>query len=168
MALEMFLKIDGVVGGTRNYQHKGWTDILSWNWALEHCAPDLASTAPCANMNQINVRKTTGPESPAILRLFAERAPIKLAEISAIPIVGKREKVNKYLSIVMQDVLVTSIRTDGEGEENYFRESIILQFGKIKFETYQNTPGDASGGEAKSENFEFAWDLDQNAEWVSA
>ena len=38
MALEMFLKIDGVVGGTRNYQHKGWSDMLSWNWNLERVA----------------------------------------------------------------------------------------------------------------------------------
>lgn len=55
MALEMFLKMDGVVGGTRNYQHKGWSDMLSWNWNLECVADNAGGDRPCVNMNQITI-----------------------------------------------------------------------------------------------------------------
>ena len=166
MALEMFLKIDGVDGGTRNYQHKGWADILSWNWNLERLPEDLAAAAePCARMNQITILKAIGKESAALLRLFVDQTPIKSIEISVIPVVGKREALLKYMSIVMQDVRIISMRTDGEAEENFFRERLILEFGKIKYEVYHHTAGDPNDGAATAvvENYTFEWDMTTNA-----
>ena len=119
MALEMFLKIDGVVGGTRNYQHKGWSDMLSWNWNLERVGDNAGGNQPCANMNQITVLKAIGKESAALLQLFAEQKKISTVEISAMPVVGKREASQKYLSIVMEDVRLCAMRTDGEADENF-------------------------------------------------
>lgn len=165
MALEMFVKFDGIHGGTRNYQHKGWADMLSWNWNLEHTPEDLvASGEPCAGMNQITVLKAIGQESAALLRSFVDRTPIKLVEISVIPVVGKREALQKYLSIVMEDVHITAIRTDGEAEEMFFRERLILEFAKIKYEVYHHSASDPNDTTANAtvENFTFEWDLTAN------
>ena len=166
MALEMFLKIDGVDGGTRNYQHKGWADMLSWNCNLERTPEDLAANGePCASMNQITILKAIGKESTTLLRLFVDQTPIKLVEVSVIPVVGKREALLKYMSIVMEDVRITAMRTDGEAEENFFRERLVLKFGKMKYEVYHHSardPNDAASG-AKVENFTFSWDLAANA-----
>ncbi len=166
MSLEIFLKLDGVVGGTRNYQHKGWADLLSWRWALENGTTDGAS--PCAGMNHLSVLKLTGPESPALLRLFAQQTLIKSAEISAIPLVGKREKAQQYVSIAMEDVRVVNIRTEGEAEDNAFRETITLKFGKIRYETFNHPAGDPNAAavvDDAKEKFEFSWDMDQNQQW---
>jgi len=164
MALEMFLKIDGVDGGTRNYQHKGWADMLSWNWNLERTPTDLTATSePGVSMNQITILKSIGKESSALLRLFVDQTPIKLVEISVMPVVGKREAQLKYLSIVMEDVLITAIRTDGEAEESFFRERLILEFSKVKYEIYHHSAGGPNDGAAtKVENFTFDWDSATN------
>jgi type VI secretion system secreted protein Hcp len=169
MSLEIFLKLDGVVGGTRNYQHKGWSDVLSWNWALEPGASDAAT--PCASMNRLTVLKLTGPESPALMRLFAEQTLIKSAEISAIPVVGKREKAQQYLSLSMDDVRVANLRTEGEAEDNAFRETMTLQFGKIRYETYNHAVSDPNASTVAAETkdrFEFRWDMEQNRQWPNA
>ncbi len=166
MALEMFLKIDGIDGGTRNYQHKGWADMLSWNWNLERTSEEqIADGQPCGSMNQITILKPIGKESAALIRSFVEQTPIKLVEISVIPVVGKREALLKYQSIIMEDVRITAMRTDGEAEENFFRERLILNFGKIKYEVYHHSSGDPNDGAggAKVENFTFAWDLVANS-----
>lgn len=166
MSLEIFLKLDGVAGGTRNYQHKGWADVLSWTWALEPGASDTAT--PCAGMNRLTVVKLTGPESPVLLRLFVEQTPIKSAEISVIPLVGKREKAQQYLSIAMEDVRVTNIRAEGVAEESAFRETMTLQFGKIRYETYSHTASDPNAPTAVvagTEKFEFRWDMASNRQW---
>ena len=163
MALEMFLKIDGVVGGTRNYQHKGWSDMLSWNWNLERVGDNAGGNQPCANMNQITVLKAIGKESAAILQLFAEQKKISTVEISAMPVVGKREASQKYLSIVMEDVRLCAMRTDGEADENFFRERLILEFGKIKYEIYNHTATNPGATTASGvENFTFGWNLATN------
>lgn len=162
MPLEMFLKIDGVEGGTRNYQHKGWADMLSWNWNLERRS--AAAEQACTGMNQITILKAIGRESSALLRLFAEQTPIKAVEISVMPIVGKRELLQKYLSIVMRDVRIKSMRTDGEAEENFFRERLVLEFEKITYEIYHHAASLPNSGAAAAgpENFVFAWDLTAN------
>ena len=169
MSLEIFLKLDGVVGGTRNYQHKGWADLLSWNWAME---PGVANdSGPCAGMNRLTVLKLIGPESPALLRLFVEQTLIKSAEISAIPLVGKREKAHQYVSLAMEGVRVTNIRTEAEAEDNAFRETLALQFGKIRYETYNQVASDPNAPAAAAdpkEKFEFRWDMDHNRQWPDA
>jgi type VI secretion system secreted protein Hcp len=162
MALEMFLKVDGVEGGTRNYQHKGWADMLSWNWNLQRQA--AAGEQACTGMNQITILKAIGRESAALLRLFVEQTPIKAVEISVMPVVGKRELLQKYLSIVMRDVRINAMRTDGEAEESFFRERLVLEFEKIKYEIFHHTASVPNSGSASadSENFVFAWDLSAN------
>jgi type VI secretion system secreted protein Hcp len=164
MALEMFLRIDGVVGGSRNYQHKGWADMLSWNWNLEHSSQkSAADSLQCENMNQITVLKAIGKESAAVLKLFAEKTPISAVEISVMPVVGKRESAQKYLSIVMEDVIISSVRTDGEAEENFFRERLILTFGKINYEFFQYAATDPGAANSAGESFSFGWDLNTNS-----
>ena len=169
MSLEIFLKLDGVVGGTRNYQHKGWADLLSWHWAL---APGAANDAgPCAGMNRLTVVKHIGPESPALLRLFVEQTLIRSAELSAIPQVGKREKAQQYVSLAMEDVRVTDIRTEGGAEDNAFTETVSLQFAKIRYETFNHAAGDPNAPTASAdpkEKFEFRWDMEHNRQWPSA
>ena len=44
MSLEIFLKLDGVVGGTRNYQHKGWADLRVTDIRTDGGAEDNAFT----------------------------------------------------------------------------------------------------------------------------
>ena len=34
MALQMYMKMDGVLGDSKSYKHKGWADVLSWNWGM--------------------------------------------------------------------------------------------------------------------------------------
>ncbi|MFT4584298.1 MAG: type VI secretion system secreted protein Hcp [Gammaproteobacteria bacterium] len=163
MALEMFLRIDGVAGGSRNYQHKGWADMLSWNWNLEHSSEkSAADSLQCENMNQITVLKAIGKESAALLKLFVERTPISAVEISVMPVVGKRESSQKYLAILMEDVVISSVRTDGEAEENFFRERLILTFGKINYEFFQYAASAPNAATSEGESFTFGWDLNTN------
>ncbi len=167
MALEIFLKLDGVVGGTRNYQHKGWADLLSWHWAL--ATGEANDAAPCSGMNRLTVLKLIGPESPALLRLFVEQTLIPAAEISAIPQVGKREKAQQYVSLAMEDVRVTDIRTDGGAEDNAFTETVSLCFGRIRYETFNHAvidPNATSGSPDSQEKFEFRWDMAHNRQWA--
>ena len=65
MALEIFLRLVGVTGGSRNYYHPGWADVLSWQWCLS--APDAGATP-----DQIKLVKRVGIESPMVMTLWAQ------------------------------------------------------------------------------------------------
>ena len=34
MAIDMYMKVEGMTGESQDSNHKGWTDVLSFNWAL--------------------------------------------------------------------------------------------------------------------------------------
>lgn len=79
-----------------------------------------------------------------------------------MPVVGKRESSQKYLAILMEDVVISSVRTDGEAEENFFRERLILTFGKINYEFFQYAASDPNAATSEGESFTFGWDLNTN------
>lgn len=34
MAIDMYMKVEGMTGESQDSNHKGWTDVLSFNWGL--------------------------------------------------------------------------------------------------------------------------------------
>jgi len=167
MPVEMYLKMDGVTGGSQNFTYKGWSDVSSWGWGLvsnrnsAHVADnDLTS------FKEISVTKRIGIDSPAIMQLYAQGTTIKNAEINVIPILSKKEGKQKYLVLHMEDVLVKSIVIGGTTEEDFFNEKIILLFSRIKFDyNFYSTPTSENAKVTKTE-YSFAWDIGSNKQWA--
>lgn len=163
MSVEIYLKLDGVTGGTRNFAHKGYSDVISWSWELQsNRSSSQISEGDKTAFRQISVVKRIGMDSPNILSLYAQGKSITSAELTIVPVVAKREAKQKYLTIQMEDVLVKSVVTGGSSAEELFNETIVLLFGRVRYEFSVNAvPGsDAVGGDYK-----FAWDINQNREW---
>ena len=161
MAVEMFLRLDGITGGSRSYHHKGWSDLLSWRWGL-----DRAPGADAAlHMNEIILIKPVGMESSALMTLFAERKLVKAAEIHVVPVVGKRDAQQKYLALTLEGLLIKSIMTGGTAEDSVFSENITCTFDKVKFEFNQYADAGPDGGAQKAESYIFGWDIAANKAW---
>ena len=163
MSVEMFLKLDGIAGGTKKFSHKAWTDVTSRAW-------DMQSNRNSAKLVEgektafrlIAIVKRIGVDSPGIMSLFVQGKTIASADIDIVPIVSKREGRQKYLSINLEDVRVKSIVTGGNSTEEFFNETVSLLFGRVRYEfTVNSMPGsDVAAGD-----FSFAWDLARNSEW---
>jgi len=163
MALEMFLRMDEVTGGSKNFSHKGWSDVHSWGWAMiSNRGSAHVTDKDKTSFREISIVKKIGMGSTAIMQLYAQGKIIPSAELDIIPVVAKREARQKYLTIRMEDVLVKSIITGGNSSEDTFNENIILLFDKVHFEYNVNAvPGtDSAGKEAAKYNFN--WDIAQN------
>lgn len=158
MALEIFLRIDGVTGGSRNFHHQGWADVLSWGWALERAdAPAADRAAGDLRMHEITVTKAVGVDSAALMQLCATGSVAAAAEIEVIPQVGKREAQQKYLSLRLGEVRVKSIRTGGSSEDSQFHETVTLSFKRICFEYMRYADANASGGAGEGVAHAFDW-----------
>ena len=159
MAVEIFLRVDGVTGGSQSYGHKGWADLLNWSWDLERAPNPLAALGERAlHMNEISLVKTVGVDSAALMTLFAGGTPIKSAEINIVPVVGKRDAQQKYIAIALEDVLIKSISTGGSLDESVFKEKITLIFGKVKYEFHHYAEIGPSGGARTLTSYAFDWD----------
>lgn len=166
MSLEMFLKLDGVTGGSRNYEHKGWADVISWGWGMvSNRQTPFVTESDKTSFKEITITKRVGVDSPAIMLLYAKGETIQYADLDIIPVVAKREIKQKYLSIRMEDILVKSIITGGAVTEDSFNENIILLFNRIRFEFTLPVLSSAENTTDEITEYKFGWNISENSEW---
>ena len=158
MANEIYLRLDGVTGSSKNYTHRGWADIQSWHWGFERIQKSTSDgPREVTNLNRITINKAVGIDSPMMMKLFADRTIIDSAEISVAPAVGKREAQQKQIGITLNQVLIQSIDTGASISEDGYSEKVVLFFGKVKYEYFHYTSAVQGGAEAGSDSQEFEW-----------
>lgn len=150
MALEIFLRLDGVVGGSRNYYHPGSAEVLSWQWHLSSAGSALPA-------DQLQVVKRVGMESPALMSLWAEGGVVPTAEISIVPVVGKRDAQQKFIVLKLENVRVISMELGGSAEDSHATEKLALKFEQLRFEFHHYTDAtpDSPTGTPRSAAFEW-------------
>jgi type VI secretion system secreted protein Hcp len=160
MAVELFLRLDGVTGGTKNAYHKGWSDLQSWRW--DAAVARGADGREATQLDRIVVVRRTAIDSPALLDLLARRARVPVAEIAIVPAVTKREAQQKLIHIRLEEVAIDAIAMGGVAEDAFFTETVTLAFARVHFEfsRYIDTAPGADPGAA--ENYTFGWDVPGN------
>ena len=165
MALLMNMKIDGVLGDSKNYQHKGWCEVLSWNWGMtSNRKATNGKEGDKTSLNELSVIKSIGIDSAIIRSFFAQGKIIPGIDFSIIPSVGKKEIQTKYIDIRLEDVIIKSIVTGGSIDDNFFKEHITLLFDRIRFEYSINPVRDAEDADSVTVNG-FNWNISGNTEW---
>jgi len=154
MAVNMFLKLDGVAGEATAKGHKDEIEVLSFSWGVSHAAP-IAHTdrrrAGRAQVSDINFTMRNGKASPTLMLACASGRHLK----EGLFVIEKAgEQPFQFYKVSIADVLVTSYHVGGSESEVPI-ESFSLNFRKLELtETVQ----DAKGGIAESVEvgFDFA------------
>ncbi|HKZ31494.1 MAG TPA: type VI secretion system tube protein Hcp [Vicinamibacteria bacterium] len=134
MAIDVFLKIDGIEGETKDDKHKGEIDLLSFSWGITN--PERGR----ARIEDLRVVKALDLASPSIFDAVCSGDHIKEAQLT---IRKSGAKPDDFYKIVMQDVLITSqtpaVDTAGGAIPV---EQLALDFDKVEVSYRQQ---DASG-----------------------
>ena len=164
MDLQMSMKIDGVTGKSLSSEHKGWSEIYSWNWGMTSNRKSLAVDDNFkASLNEISVVKPIGIDSADIRLLFARGENIANVEISVTPLRAKRGPIMKLLHMKLESVVIKSIISGGSMDDNYFKEHITMFFDKVNFE-YSQAGTRNEKGETEFIDHDFGWDILENKE----
>lgn len=157
MAVDMFLKIDGIKGESKDDKHKDEIHIESFSWgAMNQGSQGVGGGggAGKVNVQDFNFVKYVDRSSPDLFLACAGGKHIPTANF----VVRKAgEKPLEYLKIKLSDILISSIQHGGSGGGDQLMESLSINFAKIEVEY---TPQDAKGvggGAAKA-----GWDVKAN------
>jgi type VI secretion system secreted protein Hcp len=157
MAVDMFIKLEGVKGEAKDSKHKDEIDVLAWSWGISQSGTFHAGGgggAGKANFQDISFTKYVDSASANLMLFCANGHHVKEADL----VVRKAgDKPLEYIKIHLEPVLVTSISTGGSGGEDRLTENVTLNFGKVKVEYIGQKP-DGSGEPAKT----FLWDIVKN------
>ncbi len=133
MAQDIFLKLDGIEGGSRDSKHKGEIDVLSWQWQVLRGSKTYLS--PDEDPDKTILRDLTFSH-------FTDRASQGLMQLcmtgkriaEAILLVRTVGSPLEYLKFTMSDVAVTHIHSFAENNCDRVVETVSLSFSKIKQE----------------------------------
>jgi type VI secretion system secreted protein Hcp len=143
MAVDMYLKIDGIKGESADAKHKDEIDLLSWSWGASQAGTMHDSGgggAGKANFQDLSVTKWVDVASPKLLKAVSTGEHIKEVVLVCRKAGGKSPL--EYLKIVMKECLISSVSTGGSGGEDRLTESVTINFGEYR---YEYTPQKADG-----------------------
>ena len=157
MAVDMFLKLGDVPGESKDKTHKDEIDVLAWSWGASNAGS--FHTGGGGGAGKVNVQDMA----------FTKYIDLASTEILLACCNGKHypeatlvvrkagETPLEYLTITMNDVLVTSYSTGGSGGEDRLTENVTLNFAKVKVTYKEQAP---KGAQAKAPSI--GWDIAAN------
>lgn len=159
MAVDYFLKLEGVTGEAIDTEHAGTIEVISWSWgATQQGSSSFGSggTAGKVSMQDMNFTMRVCKASPILAQRCADGKHIPKAELFCRKSAGDAKV--EYLKYTFTDVIVTSYQTGGSnGGEEIPVESISLGFTSAEMD-YKPQNADGSPGEA----VHFGWDTKKN------
>jgi type VI secretion system secreted protein Hcp len=146
MAVDMFIKIDGIKGESQDGKHKDEIDVLSWSWGVSQSGTMHSGGgggAGKASFQDLSLTKWVDTSSPKLLGAASTGKHIKEALLT---VRKAGDKPLEYLKVTLTDCLISSVSTGGSGGEDRLTENISINFGKVKFEyTAQKADGSPGG-----------------------
>jgi type VI secretion system secreted protein Hcp len=159
MAIDCFLKVEGIPGESTDDKHKDWIEILSYNSGLSQMASATASssggaTTARADFQDFFVAKALDKASPKLAVACADGTHIKEVTLELCRAGGDKLK---YMEYKLSNCIVSSCNVGGGGVEP--SETLTFNYGKIQWTYTQQKRADGSGGG----NVAAGWDLEKNA-----
>ncbi|SPE33099.1 Protein hcp1 [Candidatus Sulfopaludibacter sp. SbA3] len=118
MAFDSFLKLDGIKGESADAKHKGEIDILSFSFGASQTgthATGGGGGAGKVQIHDIQFTKKVDASSPLLFLNCASGAHIKEATLVVRKAGGQQLE---FLKIKLTDVLISSVKPHGSGEQN--------------------------------------------------
>jgi len=157
MALDMFIKIEGINGESKDNSHKNQIDVLAWSWGMSQSGSfhvGGGGGSGKVNIQDISLTKYVDISSPVLMLACSNGEHIKKAEL----FVRKAGKTPlEYIVITMEKIIVSSVSTGGSGGEDRLTENVTLNFAKAEFKYVQQSD---KGGKDKDKTYK--WDIEAN------
>ncbi|WP_206244448.1 Hcp family type VI secretion system effector [Novosphingobium terrae] len=150
MAVDLFLKIDGIDGESQKKGHEKEIDIISFNFgAAQHGSFHTGGAgggSGKAEIRDISITKEVDKSSPKLFSACASGRHIPQIIIYSQK-AGDGTNPLVYYKITLEDVIVSSVDNQGAAHGDAIMESIVFNTAKVTFDYQpQNRTGGKDGG----------------------
>ena len=114
MAVDAFLKLDGIDGESQDKEHKGEIDILSWSWGGASTGSfnlGGGGASGKASFQDIHLMKYSDKASPNLMAKLADGTHIKEATLFARKAGGP--SAIEFLTIKLTNVIISPVSFRG-------------------------------------------------------
>jgi type VI secretion system secreted protein Hcp len=156
MAVDMFLKLDGIKGESKDNKHKDEIHIESFSWGMNQTGAHGTGGGGGAGKVAVHDISVTKHVDKATASLMLACASGKHIKEGLITVRKAGEKPLEYLKIKLNDILISSVQEAGHGSD-LLTENVTLNFAKFHVE-YQEQKPDGTG----QPGGEMGWDVKAN------
>jgi len=157
MAVDMFLKLEGIKGEAQDEKHKDEIDVLAWSWGMHQSGTvHMGSGAGSGKVSvqDLSLTKFVDKSSATLVQHCATGKHITKGKL----VVRKAgDKPLEYITIDFDDLIVTNVSTGGSGGDDRLTENVTLNFRQFKY-TYKTQNKDGSAGAP----VDFGWNIAEN------
>jgi len=132
MAVDFFLKLDGIPGESVDDKHKDWIQILSFSWGASQVtsvAGTGGSGAGKADLADLSIMKFLDKSSTPLFKSLTTGGHIKTGSMEAVKSGGNGKP---FLKVDFKELFVTSVQLSGSSEIP--TESVSFSYNEIKTE----------------------------------
>jgi type VI secretion system secreted protein Hcp len=161
MAVDMFLKIDGIPGESVDANHKGEIVLESFSWGETNSGAARAAAsgvgAGRVSMQDFHFTARVSIATPKLMLACAAGQHIKSAQVTFRQAQNPEGRTgNEFLFYKFTGVFISSVQQAGEVADRPL-DSVSFAFQKIQVEYKEQKPDGALGA-----TVDFAWDLSAN------
>jgi len=142
MAVDFFLKLDGINGEATDQNHKNEISVLSWSWGATQTssvAGGGGSGAGKATLADLHIVKSYDAASVPLFKALLKGDHIGNGVLTANKSAGA-DAGKPFLKVTLTELFVTSVQSSGSSEIP--TESVSLSYATIKIEySKQNEQG---------------------------
>ncbi len=157
MAVDMFLKLSGVAGEAADNSHTDEIDIIAWHWGMAQSGTmhtGHGGGAGKVKVGDINVTKHIDNSTATLMQFCCKGTHI---EEGTITVRKAGDDPLEYLLVTMKQIMITSVQTGGQSDQERLTEHITLNF--REFEVKYTKQGEAGGGAGA---VVLGWDISKN------
>ena len=159
MSQDIFLKLSGISGESRDAVHKDEIEVLRWAWEIRQESTMHAGSgggAGKATVKDLRFDHYVDRASPNLLKYcltgkHAEAATLVVRKAGGTPL--------EYLKLTMSDVIVTEVAPGSTDTMGRVRERVSLSFARVKQEYVVQNPQGGCGGTVTA-----SYDIQRNSE----
>ncbi len=154
MPVDMFLKLEGIAGESRDAKHKDEIEIESFSWGATRDPAVRAAAKVKVALQDFHFTMPVSKASPQLMLACASGKHLKQATLTARK-AGKGQQ--EYLLYKLSDVLVSSYQTGGTRGGEQPIDQISLNFSRVEVEYRPQKPDGSLGAAVKA-----GWDVKAN------
>lgn len=159
MAVDIFLKLEGIKGEARDSKHKDEIDVLSWSWGMSQSGTTHVGGGGGSGkvaVNDLSITKYIDKSTPTLMKFCASGKHITKGTLC---VRKAGDKPLEYLKLTIEEIIVTHVSSGGTGSEDRLTENVSLNFAKFHAQYTEQTKEGSSGAQT-----EVKWNIAENKE----
>ena len=132
MAVDMFLKLEGIEGESQDAKHSKEIDLLAWSWGASQSGTTHMGSGGGGgkvNVQDFSFTKYVDSATHSLWQRTFDGGHIKEGILTMRKAGGEQQE---YLIVTFTDMIVSSISTGGSGGEDRLTENVTLNFSEVK------------------------------------